>query len=130
MRSLGVQQIDHNFSSRQVNLCSPTFYVFETRSSELPWIMYVPIEDDRFFLVAGVGNLHEADAEAVNRRRLAVKEDLHLKRRSRRHVEVFGDELTALSDAHAQNRLGSLAFHLGGDVEVPEARTEVKAAGN
>lgn len=92
--------------------------------------MYVPIEDDRFFLVAGVGNLHVTDTETVNWCRLAVEEDFHLKRRSGRYVEVLGDELAALSDAYTQNRLGCFAFHPGGDVEIPEARTDVKAAGN
>lgn len=108
----------------------PTFY--KLRSLRLPRLGNVPVEDDRLFLVAGVGDLHVADAEAVNRRRLAVEEDFHLQRRPGRHVEVLGDELTALSDAHAQHRLWSLAFHPGRDVEVevPEARREVKAAGN
>lgn len=109
-----------------MNFCPPTFY--KLRSSELPWLENVPVEDDRLFLVAGVRDLHVADAEAIDRRRLAVEEDFHLQRRSGRHVEVLSDELAALSDAHAQHWLWCFAFHPGRDVEVPEARTEVKAA--
>lgn len=103
-------------------LLFPTFYKLRPRLGN------VPVEDDRFFLVAGVRDLHVADAEAVNRSRFAVEEDFHLQRRSGRHVEILGNELAALSDANSQHWLGGFALHPGRDVEVPEARTEVKAA--
>ena len=76
------------------------------------------VDEDGLDLVAGVGDLHPRDHEAVHLGAHAVQVDLHVEGRARLHVEFVINQSSVLSDSNIENRDGSLARHLASDFQV------------
>lgn len=70
---------------------------------------YRPIENNDFLLspvvVAGGGNLQEADQKSVNMSRLFIQIDNHLEWSSRLNVECFVHKLTVSSNLDVEVRI-------------------------
>lgn len=62
----------------------------------------LPVENDRFLLVFGVGDEHVVDAEPVNWCRTVVEENFHLQVSPGANVKVARYQLVALADRNTE----------------------------
>lgn len=84
----------------------------------LQFISHSPIENDSLLLGLGIGDLHICDAQAIDRSRFLIQEDLHGKWRSWTHIQLSTHDLVALAYCNTQDGLRGLLNHHRGNVQI------------
>ena len=76
------------------------------------WVHGAAVDEDGLDLVAGVGDLHPRDHEAVHLGAHAVQVDLHVEGGAGLHTQLVVNEGSVLANTHAQDGDGAVTGHL------------------